>query len=157
MPHSVQPHISLPPGGGRPRNQPTTRGKHALHQVELDTMHQGVAPFATHQTVTHTAVANLRLYLSHDRSGLLPTVEAYRNQTYAMRMRFEARQAGVRKRGPWQARGRAPAPFQSAARGFEPPGLLHGSGRSHSARQPLPQVAQGPSLPATPRPPIPSL
>ena len=99
MPHSVQPHISLPPGGGRPRNQPTTRGKHALHQVELDTMHQGVAPFATHQTVTHTAVANLRLYLSHDRSGLLPTVEAYRNQTYAMRMRFEARQAGVLKRG----------------------------------------------------------
>lgn len=64
-------------------------------------MHQGVAPFATDQTVTHTAVANLRLYLSHDRSGLLPTVEAYRNQTYAMRMRFEARQAGMLERGPW--------------------------------------------------------
>jgi hypothetical protein len=67
-------------------------------------MHQGVAPFATDQTVTHTAVANLRLYLSHDRSGLLPTVEAFRNQTYAMRMRFEARWAGVLERGPWQAR-----------------------------------------------------
>jgi hypothetical protein len=157
VPHSVQPHISLPPGGGRPRNPPTTRGKHALHQVELDTMHQGVAPFATHQTVTHTAVANLRLYLSHDRSGLLPTVEAYRNQTYAMRMRFDARQAGVLKRGPWQGRVRAPAPFQSAARGIEPPGLLYGSGRSHSARQPLPREPQGQSLPATRSPPIPSL
>ena len=63
-------------------------------------MHQGVAPFATDQTVTHTAVANLRLYLSHDRSGLLPTVEAYRNQTYVVRMKFEARQAGMLTRGP---------------------------------------------------------
>tara|TARA_B100000795_G_C22652688_1_gene380920 strand:- start:464 stop:670 length:207 start_codon:yes stop_codon:yes gene_type:complete len=68
--------------------------------VELDTMHQGVAPFATDQPVIHTAVANLGLYLSHDRSGLLPTVEAYRNQTYVVRMKFEARQAGMLTRGP---------------------------------------------------------
>ena len=44
--------------------------------------------------VLHQLSASLRLYLSKDRSALPPTVRAYNNQSYMLRVRFAAPLSG---------------------------------------------------------------
>ena len=67
-------------------------GEYAEYEIELSTHHPGDSPM--YEPVEHLLTASMRLYLSDDRHNLNPTVSAYYNQSYVLRMRFEARQSG---------------------------------------------------------------
>ena len=67
-------------------------GKYAEYEVQLPSGEVNNAHFA--EPVIHTLTATMRLYLSDDRSHLLPTVSAYYNQSYVLTMRFEGRDTG---------------------------------------------------------------
>ena len=91
MAHERQPLLSLQPLSGR---RLPLAGEYPHHELTLSTTPNGTAP----TPVLHTIRAELRLFLSQDRSHG-PFVDhgcvaAYETQSYALRVRFAAVRSG---------------------------------------------------------------
>ena len=125
--HEKQRHLSLRPLSGY---RQVCDGEYAEYEVALPTWPPGST--ARYEPVVHALNATMRVYLSHDRSGLRKSVTPYYNQSYVLTMRFEGRQSG------WS--------FDETMRFHEVPPPVNGCIWPNSTLNPNPKPNPSPNL-----------